>query len=279
MSLREELGPLGREDEWMGVISRQRPRLWSGEGSACGLKDRMRPLEGFVVAAAVLVVMLGAGTAGELAIGDAHGGLGPSTFPWDQCPPYRASAEMEELLQDSGRVLESRFAGAWVGSDCGVQVAVTDGPVPDALADHPEIRIVERRFSLDRLDDVMETVIERLDPLLATGWDSTTSWPYMAGVTVWDNVVDVQFDPSLEHRREEIEDALADEIAEGTVRVSEYDGSRYRRLVSLYESTVDLCLDADPSWIQDGRSLVTLRPWCGFAVERFMGTGARAQSE
>lgn len=161
--------------------------------------------------------------------------------------PVRADADLEQLLQDQGPVLGSRFAGAWLDSDGNAHVGITGGSVPEALAAHPKVRMVERRFSLDRLDATMETVVGRLGPLLTKGWEWDSSWPYSARVNVLENIVDVDVDPRAAHRRRAIEEALADEMEAGTVRVVGYHRPQYQSDASLHEEKLPELPPVPPS--------------------------------
>ncbi|MFA5787077.1 MAG: hypothetical protein WDA71_08890 [Actinomycetota bacterium] len=136
---------------------------------------------------------------------------------------------MEQLLQDEGTALGDRFAGAWLNSDGTVAVGITEGPVPEALANRPKVRIVQRQFSTARLDAAMDTVVTRLNALLAPKGapkgSGNGSWPWQARVNLQDNVVDVEIDRGQASKRDKIEEALADEMSAGTVRIVSYEKS------------------------------------------------------
>lgn len=127
---------------------------------------------------------------------------------------------LEQLVDDQATLLGSRWAGTSWNTDGSVTFAITEGPVPPELANHPKVQVVTKRFSSSRLDAAMETVTSRLNPLLApgrTGGDGP--WPYHAQVIDQENVVEVKVDRRYEDKRQDIEEALADELAAGTVRL------------------------------------------------------------
>lgn len=134
--------------------------------------------------------------------------------------PQQIDPELEQLVDDQATLLGSRWAGTSWNTDGSVTFAITEGPVPPELANHPKVQVVTKRFSSSRLDAAMETVTSRLNPLLApgrTGGDG--AWPYHAQVKDQANVVEVQVDRRYEDKRQDIEEALADELDAGTVRI------------------------------------------------------------
>ncbi|MDQ3790822.1 MAG: hypothetical protein M3422_26770 [Actinomycetota bacterium] len=145
---------------------------------------------------------------------------------------HAVDADLESLTQDIGPMLGDRWAGAWANPDGGITMAITgtDPLPPEAapLADHPKVGIVTHRFSLDRLSAVQERVVARLNDLLAPGLmpgEGSTdpfveNWPYTGGTKVKENVVEVTVDEEHRDRCREIEEELADELEEGTVRVN-----------------------------------------------------------
>lgn len=135
--------------------------------------------------------------------------------------PEKFDAAVEELLEQQAPLLRERWAGTQWQPDGTVVVGLTPGDVPGALAGHPKIRVVTQRFTTGRLDAAIETVTERLNPLLAPGMapGSAGKWPYEAHVDAAENVVIIDLDPSQSDKRAAVDAALADELAAGTVRI------------------------------------------------------------
>ena len=139
-------------------------------------------------------------------------------------PPMEA--ELERLSAAETERLGDQFAGNSWGTDGILTFGVVEGATPSpAVANHPKVRVVTRKFSGARLTVAMDTVTDRLNKLLAPGKAPGTSgtWPFQADVKTVesdDNVVLVLVGRDHEPKRPLIEAALRDEIEEGTVRLS-----------------------------------------------------------
>jgi hypothetical protein len=95
---------------------------------------------------------------------------------------------------------------------------------PPGALDHPKIKVVVRRFSAERLDQTVEIVASRLNPLLAPSRLPGTAgvWPWEAWVETDENMVFVVVGREHKSKRALVEAALADEIEAGVLRIS-YD--------------------------------------------------------
>jgi hypothetical protein len=138
----------------------------------------------------------------------------------------KVDADLEALTQDIGTALGDRWGGAWANSDGTVTVALTDDhPAPSPLTAHPKVKLVTVEHSTNRLHRALLTAVERLNALLAPGVEpgSRDEWPYKGGSNNRDNVVDITVDNDHADRSDEIEQALADELAAGTIRLTYED--------------------------------------------------------
>lgn len=131
--------------------------------------------------------------------------------------------KLERFVAEQAALVGDRFAGASWESDGTVLFGIVEGAaMPPGAKGNPKIRVVSRRFSAKRLDQSMDIVASRLNPLLAPGRQPGSSgvWPWEADVKILENVVSVVIGREHEAKRAAVEAALADELSAGTVRIS-----------------------------------------------------------
>ena len=131
---------------------------------------------------------------------------------------HAISTKLEQFVTNQSVILSSTWAGSRLIGDDQVEVGLTTDDVPPALR-RPEIVVVRRLYSTERLDQTMTEISDRLNGLLARGMNPGTSadWPYTAHVNNDANVIDVQL--ADEADRAQVEHSLAREIADRRVRV------------------------------------------------------------
>jgi hypothetical protein len=128
--------------------------------------------------------------------------------------------QLEQLIQDQAAAVGDRFGGASWETGGLVTFRLTAGDVPTALQNNAKIRVQQVQFAVSALDAAIDTVANRLNPLLAPGMTPGTSgvaWPWEASVDVDVNKVVVAIDPTQAPNDGAIRNALADLVAAGTV--------------------------------------------------------------
>ncbi|MDQ1438083.1 MAG: hypothetical protein QOK43_1712 [Acidimicrobiaceae bacterium] len=173
--------------------------------------------------------------------------------------------QLEQLIQDQAAAVGDRFGGASWETGGLVTFRLTAGDVPAALQSNAKIRVQQVQFAISALDAAMDTVANRLNPLLAPGiapGRSGDAWPWEAAVDVDVNKVVVAIGPAQAPNDSAIRNSLADLVTAGTVAPI------------TYQPVLPLAVDESTSCLSQDDCTSPVR--AGVAIVRPVGGNAAA---